>query len=172
MHRAQHFSRWLWAEHELHHSDEHVDVTTGTRHHYFELVLMPLFIYAPLAIVFDISGRIALSWMMVTQLFIYFIHMDARIGFGPFNRILANPQIHRIHHSRLPEHIDKNFAAYFPLWDVIFGTYYHPRKSEYPPSGLASGRQVNSQIEAAIMPVQTWIRMLTEKAPEWAEEQQ
>src|SRR5207248_9190433 len=35
-HRLQHSSKWLWAEHELHHSDEHVNVTTSLRHHWLE----------------------------------------------------------------------------------------------------------------------------------------
>ncbi|PCK78907.1 sterol desaturase family protein, partial [Rhizobium sophoriradicis] len=29
-----------------------------------------------------------------------------------------------IHHSRVREHHDKNFANYFPIWDHLFGTYY------------------------------------------------
>ena len=39
---------------------------------------------------------------------------------------------------------DKNFAAYFPIWDVLFGTYWHPRKGEFPPTGLHSGERIES----------------------------
>jgi sterol desaturase/sphingolipid hydroxylase (fatty acid hydroxylase superfamily) len=36
--------------------------------------------------------------------------------------LLTSPQYHRIHHSLKPAHFDKNFAAWFPLWDILFRT--------------------------------------------------
>jgi len=90
----------------------------------------------------------------------YFIHLNSRISLGPLTPIIAGPQTHRIHHSKLPEHIDKNFAAIFPLWDVIFGTYYHPKRGECPPCGLASGETVHSFRYALLMPFITWVKML------------
>jgi sterol desaturase/sphingolipid hydroxylase (fatty acid hydroxylase superfamily) len=160
MHRLQHASRWLWAEHELHHSEEHMNVTTGVRHHHLEILLKNVLISLPLAILFRVPNITVILSLVLSGLFIYFIHANARIGLGPLNRVFANPQVHRIHHSKLPQHIDKNFAAYFPLWDVLFGTYYHPKRGEYPPVGLVSGRTVHSVWEAAWMPFVTWAKML------------
>jgi len=97
---------------------------------------------------------------LITQGMSYFIHLNSRISLGPLTPIIAGPQTHRIHHSKLPEHIDKNFAAIFPLWDVIFGTYYHPKKGECPPCGLASGETVHSFRYALLMPFMTWVKML------------
>jgi len=160
MHRFQHWSKWLWAEHELHHSDEHVNVTTGVRHHHLEIFMKAIFIAVPLAILFRLPAvNFGLAFFL-TQSFVFFIHANARVSFGPFNRFMASPQVHRIHHSIQPEHIDKNFAAYFPIWDVIFGTYYHPKPGEYPPTGLVSGRTVYSLREAAMMPFVSWATML------------
>ena len=31
---------------------------------------------------------------------------------------------------------DKNFAAFFPVIDILFGTYYRPRRDEYPRTGI------------------------------------
>jgi sterol desaturase/sphingolipid hydroxylase (fatty acid hydroxylase superfamily) len=39
----------------------------------------------------------------------------------------------------LPEHHDCNFNQFFPVFDVLFGTYRQPRPTEYPPTGLSSG---------------------------------
>jgi sterol desaturase/sphingolipid hydroxylase (fatty acid hydroxylase superfamily) len=160
-HRLEHSSMWLWAIHELHHSEEHVNVTTGIRHHHLEILTKAIFITLPLATLFRLPIVTVGLAAFITQLYNYFIHANTRIGFGPFNRLLASPQSHRIHHSKSPQHIDKNFAASFPLWDVIFGTYYHPRRDEYPETGLTSGRVVRTISEAAFMPFATWKSMLT-----------
>jgi hypothetical protein len=87
-------------------------------------------------------------------------HMNFKFGLGRFSWLLVTPQNHRIHHSRLEEHVEKNFAAFFPLWDVIFGTYYAPKKNEYPPTGLASGEHVTTFRQALFLPFLIWRRML------------
>lgn len=88
------------------------------------------------------------------------IHSNVRIGFGRFGWLVGNPQNHRIHHSRLPEHTDKNFAQLFPLWDVIFGTYHWPRGDEYPPTGLSDGEHINTVGKSLIYPFLSWKKML------------
>jgi sterol desaturase/sphingolipid hydroxylase (fatty acid hydroxylase superfamily) len=57
------------------------------------------------------------------------------VAFGAATPLLAGPQWHRIHHSTQPEHANRNFAAFFPFLDTLFGTYYAPRAGEYPPTG-------------------------------------
>jgi sterol desaturase/sphingolipid hydroxylase (fatty acid hydroxylase superfamily) len=69
----------------------------------------------------------------------FFNHANIRLRLGPLTPILCGPQYHRIHHSRLPEHQDKNFAALFPVIDMMFGTYHRPSRDEFPPTGLISG---------------------------------
>jgi len=159
-HRLQHASRWLWAQHALHHSDECMNVTTTWRHHWLEMPMETVAVIVPAAILFKPPiVTIPLAYL-ITQGMSYFIHLNSRISLGPLTPIIAGPQTHRIHHSKLPEHIDKNFAAIFPLWDVIFGTYYHPKKGECPPCGLASGETVRSFRYALLMPFITWVKML------------
>lgn len=45
---------------------------------------------------------------------------------GRWSMIFPSPAHHHVHHSRHPEHLDKNFAFVFPLWDVLFRTYEMP----------------------------------------------
>ena len=99
----------------------------------------------------------------LTSLVSYLIHLNVRLSFGRFSWVLAGPQTHRIHHSRLPGHCDKNFAQFFPLWDVIFRTYYHPQSDEYPASGLVSGETVSSLGRALNLPFSEWHRMISAK---------
>ena len=163
-HRLQHSSKWLWAEHKLHHSDEYLSVTTNLRHHWLEMPLTFLFVYIPASLLFSSPPLITFPLaVVITGMLSYFIHLNVRVGFGPLSWLLASPQSHRIHHSRLRHHYDKNFAQFFPLWDVMFGTYYHPQKDEYPPSGLASGPPVDTVGLALMLPFIEWRRMLVSR---------
>jgi len=58
------------------------------------------------------------------------------MSFGLLWWMLSSPQYHRIHHSLEPQHINKNFAVWFPVWDILVGTAYRPRRGEYPATGL------------------------------------
>ena len=46
-----------------------------------------------------------------------------------------------IHHSCKPEHIDKNLAFMFPIWDWLFGTYHLPRQRPEMIMGLGDGTE-------------------------------
>jgi sterol desaturase/sphingolipid hydroxylase (fatty acid hydroxylase superfamily) len=160
LHRAQHKWNWLWVEHALHHSDEHVNITTSYRHHWLEVPLNVIFVVAPISYLLHpplITVSAVTIALGATGLF---IHLNARIGLGRFGWLIATPQQHRIHHSLLPEHMDKNFAQFCPLWDVVFGTYYKARRDEYPPTGLASGEQVKTLRTSLLMPFIAWRKML------------
>lgn len=159
LHRLQHTSKWLWAEHMLHHSDEHVNVTTSWRQHWLDTVIAPLFILPPVLLLFNpIVGTVI--WVIVfTKLMNYFVHLNFPIGFGWFNRVISTPRTHRIHHSNSPEHWNKNFAATLSFWDVLFGTYYHPKEDEWPSTGI-TGVKVTSLWQAIVLPFVTWKKML------------
>lgn len=162
-HRLQHTSSWLWAQHELHHSDEQMNVTTTYRHHWLEHQFQALFVVAPVAYLF----KVPVGYVLLAQILTYgqgfFIHVNASIGGGWWTAIVATPNSHRIHHSKLPEHRDKNFAAYFPFWDVVFGTYVAPRSGICPPVGLASGDTVHTFGRAFFLPFLRWRDMITRK---------
>ena len=58
--------------------------------------------------------------------------------------MLNAPAYHRRHHSAEPAHYDSNFAALFPIFDVLAGSYHRP--DGYPATGIpdrpASAREV------------------------------
>ncbi len=95
LHRLQHSSKWLWAEHELHHSDEHVNVTTSWRHHWLETVLQPLFILPPVLLLFHPIVGTVIWVILLSKLMVFFVHLNSPIRFGWFNRVLSSPQSHR-----------------------------------------------------------------------------
>lgn len=160
-HRLQHSSKWLWAEHSVHHSDEQMNISTGARHHWLEMPLNAIFVVAPLAYLFKPPLITVPFIYMFIALTGFLIHLNVRVGLGRFAWIIANPQNHRIHHSCMPEHIDKNFAQFLPLWDVIFGTYYAPAPDEFPATGLSSGERISTLKKSLIFPFTEWRRMIS-----------
>jgi len=61
------------------------------------------------------------------------------LDYGPLSYIFISPAQHQIHHSRLPEHRDKNCGFAFAFWDALFGTLYVPKDREVFPMGLGDG---------------------------------
>jgi sterol desaturase/sphingolipid hydroxylase (fatty acid hydroxylase superfamily) len=66
----------------------------------------------------------------------FFNHANIRLSLGPLTSIFSGPQWHRLHHAIDPDCRDRNFAAYFPILDIVFGTYRAPRQDEYPATGV------------------------------------
>jgi sterol desaturase/sphingolipid hydroxylase (fatty acid hydroxylase superfamily) len=158
LHRLEHRSSILWQEHLLHHCDEYVNVTSAARSHFLEQILMPLFITVPMAILFALPP-ITISAIALTPVaWNHVVHLNLRVGFGRLWWLLTSPQYHRVHHSLEPAHFDKNFAAWFPLWDILFGTAYRPEDGEYPSTGVG-GVVVRSMSQAVLLPFVRWAAM-------------
>lgn len=159
-HRCQHRVGILWQAHLLHHTDMALNVTTTHRVHFVEHLLTPFFMTAPIMVFFDPPSRDMYWIAVVPTLWSYFVHANLRIGFGKFWWLLSSPQYHRIHHSLLPQHLNRNFAVWFPLYDVLFRTAYAPKRGEYPETGVA-GAAVSTLAGAVILPFERWWQMLS-----------
>jgi sterol desaturase/sphingolipid hydroxylase (fatty acid hydroxylase superfamily) len=134
-HRLQH-TRLLWSQHRLHHSDKHLNVLTTHRHHWLEEPLRVMIMILPMSLIFEIrTVHLVVLTIIITQ-WVYLLHANLRLSFGPLTSIIAGPQYHRIHHSIEAGHRNKNFATYFPVWDILFGTYYRPAPGEFPATGV------------------------------------
>ena len=157
-HRLQHEWGLLWPQHQLHHSEESLNATTTLRHHWLEDMLRVVTIVLPMSMLFNLTSYGAGAVAFVIGLWPIFIHANVRLPLGPFTRVVAGPQVHRIHHSIEARHIDHNYAAFFPLWDQLFGTFYHPQRDEYPRTGLASGERVTTLTQAMWLPFGIWFR--------------
>jgi sterol desaturase/sphingolipid hydroxylase (fatty acid hydroxylase superfamily) len=162
-HRAQHTLSAAWPLHKLHHSDESVNVTTTLRHHWLEEPLRIWLILLPVGLLFD-QKPVTVAWIGTGMiLFGYFVHLNLRLPLGPLTPVIAGPQWHRLHHSIEPQHTDRNFAAFFPIFDVMFGTYIKPGRDEYPATGLHSRENLNSPGAAVFSPFRDWAAMIRVK---------
>lgn len=165
-HRALHKSKILWQHHKLHHMDEQLEAITLNRQNWIEVFIAALLIFAPVTLLFKLDkpdptqlGLLAASVATVFGTFLGIGHMNVRFQVGKASVLYCSPQIHRIHHSCLPQHQDKNFAFALPLWDVLFGTYYAPSRDEFPPTGVEGEKDIQSFWEAQIFTQREWWRM-------------
>jgi sterol desaturase/sphingolipid hydroxylase (fatty acid hydroxylase superfamily) len=162
-HRAQHEFGWLWPQHELHHSDTALNVTTSLRHHWLEDPLRVFTLLLPFGFLFQFKPA-TVPWIAtVAGLWPFFIHVNVRLRLGWLTPVLAGPQYHRIHHSLRPEHMNHNYAAFFPIWDIVFGTAYLPRRDEFPATGVARGEPAGLG-QALAGPFIDWGRQLRRRA--------
>ena len=159
-HRLQHRVSVFWAIHRLHHSIESLNALSGYRVHWLEMPMRVLTITIPMAVIFDVTplqgGWIAL----ILSQFGIFIHSNLRLPLGPLTPVLTGPQLHRLHHSLKPEHQDRNYAAFFPVWDIVFGTYVGPKHGEWPVTGLAGGQRIGNVFHEMWYPFISWSRSL------------
>jgi sterol desaturase/sphingolipid hydroxylase (fatty acid hydroxylase superfamily) len=165
-HRSLHKSIVLWQHHKMHHMDPEFDALTGPRQNWLESFFTVFFISLPMAVLFKFNaldpldaGLIGGATLGILQSIIFINHSNLRLQFGKASVLFISSQTHRIHHSYLPQHIDKNFVAFFPIWDILFGTYYHPSRDEFPLTGVEDEKEIQSVWEAQIFALREWRRL-------------
>ncbi len=165
-HRLQHTTPALWELHKLHHSEERMNTTTMPRSHFLEQSGQAFFRGLSVGLVFDLSqqGQTTLAIIaggLLPPIWNFFIHSNVRAdALNALVPYFSTPQYHRLHHSRLPEHQDTNFAVFFPVFDIVFGSYCKPKPGEFPPTGLSSGEKIETFREAQLGPLLIWYRSL------------
>lgn len=162
-HRAQHHFKSFWVIHELHHSDTELNVTTSMRTYWLERPLQTLLITLPITFLIGVDTRAFKIFVVMLTIWLFFTHANLKLRLGFLTRIVGGPQLHRIHHSNLPEHQGKNFAQFFPVLDIIFGTYYHPGYNEFPTTGLVEKNKVDSIPDVMARPFETWFSFLKKR---------
>jgi sterol desaturase/sphingolipid hydroxylase (fatty acid hydroxylase superfamily) len=135
-HRAQHSFAWLWPAHALHHDDDRLNSTTALRNTLWSGVLGFVLVYLPTVAICGFHLLTVYGAWVLFATWGFINHANVRARLGPFTALVSGPQWHRIHHGRDPEYHDANFAAFFPVFDLAFGTYRHPAGDEFPASGL------------------------------------
>ncbi|MDQ1506538.1 MAG: hypothetical protein QOD57_4265, partial [Actinomycetota bacterium] len=159
-HRAMHAIPCLWELHKLHHSDTAVNATTAYRNHATAHIFQFVAVGVPLGLVVPISALGTAMAIVFFHIYGFFNHMNVRLSLGVFTPVVSGPQLHRIHHSLLEQHRDRNFAAFFPIFDIMFGTYRRPAQGEFPPTGLGNGDDPNDVRSLTVAPFTGWLRAL------------
>lgn len=53
------------------------------------------------------------------------------------------------------------YAPFFPIWDILFGTYHHPKPDEYPLTGVHDEKEVADSWAAATPPFRGWTNLFS-----------
>lgn len=125
VHWVEHKVKFLWKFHLVHHSDTHVDVTTGLRHHPGEALFRMLF---------TILGVVVVG----APIWLVFVYQTCSVVFTHFNHanismpssldkvlswVLVTPNMHKVHHHYKQPYTDTNYGNIFAIWDRLFGTF-------------------------------------------------
>jgi sterol desaturase/sphingolipid hydroxylase (fatty acid hydroxylase superfamily) len=115
----------FWRIHRMHHTDLHIDVTTGVRFHPFEIMASGLiksvavFILgppAPAVLIFEILLNGAAMFNHGN------IHIPREID-KRLRLFIVTPDMHRVHHSVILHENNSNFGFNMSWWDFLFQTY-------------------------------------------------
>jgi len=115
----------LWRLHRMHHTDLDLDVTSGARFHPVEIVISMVIKMAAVVALGPPAVAVVI-FEVVLNATAMFNHSNLSIP-GPVDRLLrlvvVTPDMHRVHHSVVPDETNSNFGFNLPWWDRLFGTY-------------------------------------------------
>ncbi|WP_455168580.1 sterol desaturase family protein [Aegicerativicinus sediminis] len=126
-HFVEHKVKPLWMIHLVHHTDHHVDVTTGNRHHPIESLIRFVFtlfgvliVGAPIGIVF-LYQSLSIVFTQLTHANIKWSRKLDKV----LSYVFVTPDMHKIHHHFVLPYTDSNYGNIFSIWDRLFGTYMY-----------------------------------------------
>jgi sterol desaturase/sphingolipid hydroxylase (fatty acid hydroxylase superfamily) len=124
IHVAMHESAGMWRFHRVHHSDPAVDVTTALRQHPGESVIR----FIALVVFGTAIGASPASfaiYRLLSGLQAQFEHANIRMPRRLddwLSLVIATPNYHKVHHSRVAQETDSNYGNIFSIWDRLFLT--------------------------------------------------
>lgn len=158
-HRLQHAVPALWAMHQFHHEERHMNAAASLRSHWLNIPYLQLLVTIPVVWLLGFEAY-TFTVYLVIHIFLGYSHMNVRLDLGRISRLLVGPQYHRMHHARERRHYDCNFATLLPLWDMLFGTFQPPVAGEFGPTGVSGNPTTRAWIAASLQPIIDWWRML------------
>ncbi|MCP4278188.1 MAG: sterol desaturase family protein [Gammaproteobacteria bacterium] len=115
----------LWRIHRMHHTDNDLDVTTGTRFHPVEMLLSMLIKLMVITIIGAPATAVLLFELILSSAALF---NHANFALPAFldrimRLLIVTPDMHRVHHSILTDEMNSNYGFNLSIWDRIFRTY-------------------------------------------------
>jgi sterol desaturase/sphingolipid hydroxylase (fatty acid hydroxylase superfamily) len=114
----------LWRFHNVHHIDPDLDVSTGFRFHFGEVLFSTFFRVIQVSLL-GISLETFLAYEFVFQANTLFHHSNVRLPIGLerlLNLMVVTPRMHGIHHSQVKPETNSNYGVVFSVWDKLHRT--------------------------------------------------
>jgi len=144
-HRLNHQIPFLWRFHHVHHLDETLDISSGVRFHFGEVILSAL-VRSIIIITFNISLINLLLIEAIILLSSIFHHSNINLP-TKLEKVLSNlivtPSIHWVHHHKRQSETDANYSTIFSWWDKIFNSKSNFERKIKMPIGVEGDREQN-----------------------------
>ena len=114
----------FWRLHQVHHADLDVDATTGTRFHPIEIIISLIYKAAIIAAI-GADPWVVVVYEAVLNAAAVYTHGNIRLPQSLDYRLrwlFCTPDMHRLHHSVIPEETNSNFGNFLSVWDRLCGT--------------------------------------------------
>ena len=150
VHRFSHTIRWCWANHMVHHSSTHYNLSTALRQPWFSFLTGLFVINLPLAFLGIHPAIIAFVYSL-NLFYQFFIHTEtvAKLP-APIEWLMNTPSHHRVHHGRNPRYLDANYAGVLIIWDRLFGTFVPEQEADPVDYGLITNLTTQNPFKVAI----------------------
>ncbi len=160
-HRIAHRARWVWAEHVVHHSSQHYNLSTALRQSWTGVFTGMFVLQMPLVLLGFHPAFIAFvyGFNLVYQ---FWIHTET-INKLPrwFEAVMNTPSHHRVHHATNPRYLDANYAGTLIIWDKLFGTFVPELEDDQPRYGIVKNIGTYNPFKVAF---HEWISMFGDAA--------
>lgn len=124
-HLTFHKVPWLWQIHKVHHSDFVLDTSTGVRFHPLEIIFS-LFLKSFVICFLGVSPLSVIVFEVILSSMTLFnhsnIHLPDSVDFL-LRKVLVTPNMHELHHSKIPSETNSNYGFNLSLWDFLFKTH-------------------------------------------------
>jgi sterol desaturase/sphingolipid hydroxylase (fatty acid hydroxylase superfamily) len=154
-HRLNHTITQLWMFHAIHHSAETVDWLTAVRIHPVNDIFSKGIQALPI-ILLGFSPIAVELYTPILSAYIALIHANVSWNYGPLRYAIASPAFHRWHHEMDKKAWGKNYAGLFPIYDVIFGTFYLPLNQQPKEFGVYGEKMTENFIDQMLYPFRNW----------------
>ncbi len=135
LHRAAHKNRFLWRFHAVHHSPERLYWLNVGRFHPVDKTLQ-LFLDTLPFMLLGVSAEVINLYLVFYAINGFFQHSNIELRYGFLNYLISTSELHRWHHSRLPEESNSNYGNNLSIWDLLFDTWFLPKDRQVDDLGL------------------------------------
>jgi len=130
-HRFAHTVRWWWADHVIHHSSQHYNLSTALRQPWLSPLTLKFIVFGSWLVLLGFPPAMIAFVGALNLIYQFWIHTEA-VGklWAPVEAVMNTPSHHRVHHATNPRYLDRNYAGVFIIWDRMFGTFEPERQDE------------------------------------------
>lgn len=151
LHLASHRNPWLWRLHAIHHSPKRLYWLNVGRFHPLEKALQFLLDTLPF-ILLGVSEVVVSLYFVFYAINGFFQHSNIKLRYGLLNYVISSAELHRWHHSRIPDESNTNFGNNVIVWDLLFGTRFLPDERTVGELGLKNRHYPGRFVDQLITP--------------------